>query len=355
VTRSLERFPSDFELSVTDKFPLDDTSIDMKPGQSVVVKFGKDAVLTGYIDRYEAEISTEDNPVKISGRSACQDLVDCAAQISTYQINSTTPFNLAGLLCDQFGIQVSAKPTGAANQPTIAQFNVILTESTYDILERVCRWAALIMYDDPSGNLVLAQVGQEQGSGQIVEGVNVQKASCTFSMDQRFSLYKAVYQSVDSLSDVSVALGAAAGASNIIPGGTFLDETVPRYRPKVIVSEQGFMSLGVAKQRASWEAARRYGRSQAVRVVVDSWRDSAGRLWQPNSFAALYLPSLKINHLWVIGEVTFMLDLDRGTVAELTLMPQAAYTPEPNLLYAFDARVWQALHPDQPIPGPVPR
>lgn len=98
------------------------------------------------------------------------------------------------------------------------------------------------------------------------------------------------------------------------------------------VSEGGGKGNDVAENQALWECARRAGRSKRARVVVDSWRDSAGNLWQPNTLVPVQLPSLKLKDTLCVGEVTFSRSNDRGTTAELILMPAAAFQPKPILL-----------------------
>jgi prophage tail gpP-like protein len=96
------------------------------------------------------------------------------------------------------------------------------------------------------------------------------------------------------------------------------------------------MPLGqsFAVKRAEWEAARRKGLSKAVHVTCDNWRDSTQTLWQPNAFAPVLLPTLKLAppEPWVIAEVTYSVDPGRGTTAELLLMPRDAFLPEPLIL-----------------------
>jgi prophage tail gpP-like protein len=108
----------------------------------------------------------------------------------------------------------------------------------------------------------------------------------------------------------------------------------------VISSEQAINGLMLAEARANWEMARRRGRSQAAVVTVDSWRDTAGTLWTPNALAPIQLPARKLMPPtpWVIAEVNFILDLERGTVADLTLMAPEAFTPAPPTNQLFD---WQ--------------
>ncbi len=101
----------------------------------------------------------------------------------------------------------------------------------------------------------------------------------------------------------------------------------------------------LALSRAEWEMNRRVGRSQALTVVCDSWRDKGGTLWQPNAFAPLYLPQLKLapDKPWIIGQVTFVRDGHQGTIAELMLMPKEAFSVEPSTLQPNDWQVGDAL------------
>jgi prophage tail gpP-like protein len=110
------------------------------------------------------------------------------------------------------------------------------------------------------------------------------------------------------------------------------DTTVPRLRYRAIVAESVFGGQDVAEQRAQWEKARRYGRSYAVRVTTDSWRDSAGALWTSNTLVPIDLPGLKLKpQTWLISEVTYKRD-EGGTIADLLIMPPQAFFQQPIIL-----------------------
>ncbi len=77
-----------------------------------------------------------------------------------------------------------------------------------------------------------------------------------------------------------------------------LDATVLRHRVKILVAESSGGGIGgqqVAKDRASWEASRRFGRSFVARLTTDSWRDKSGALYEANTLVSLDLPTLKIS------------------------------------------------------------
>lgn len=321
VTRGIERLPSDFEIGLTELYPGELDNVVVSPGQPCTVLLGSELVITGYVDRFAPAFAEDRHAIRVTGRSKCEDLVDCAAEWPGGQINGANALAIAQKLAQPYGITVSSK---VQNLPPIVQFNLMLGESAFEVIERISRFSQLLAYDQPDGNLALAQVGTVSAASGMVEGQNVQEADVQYSADQRYSDYKAFLQSVDEFTD----LGNNGNQLIDVP-----DPNCPRHREMVIIAEGGQgAGIDVAKKRALWECARRAGRSKRARVVVDSWRDSAGNLWQPNTLVPVKLPSLKLNETMCIGEVTYSRSDDRGTIAELILMPPAAFSPEPILL-----------------------
>lgn len=336
VTRRLIGCPSDFDISLTERFPGRPDLIAVEAGQPCTILLGPDPVMTGWIDRYSASISPTQHEVRVQGRSKCEDIVDCMVtsdQITGMQIICTNLLDLATDLCKPYGITVTSLtgdkvpvslPGGAP-----LQFNAVLTETPFEIIERVARFAGVLVYDDGNGNLVLANVGTSSHSSGFAEGVNVQAAAVSYSMDGRFSEYLPVLMNVNFYSD--------KGGSGTQSFPKVFDEGVGRFRQRIIVSEQMPLGQSFATKRAQWEAARRAGLSQSVHITCDNWRDSEQILWQPNAFAPIVLPTLKLTpaNPWVIGEVTYSIDPARGTTAELLVMPRDAFLPEPTILTPF--------------------
>ncbi len=327
ITRGIERCPSDFDLEMTERYPTEFQDLIVQPGDTCEVYLGEDLVITGYVDRFAPAISADRHSIRVSGRGKCADLVDCAAEWPGGQISGSNVLGIAQRLAKPYGITVSA---GASPGGSIPQFNIMLGETPFEIIERICRYRALLAYDLPDGSLYLTSVGNGTAASGFVEGVNIETASATYTMDQRFSEYYAYLQSMDVLSDLGVG-------GNLI--GKAFDTGVPRHRRRAIIAESGGGGTDVAIQRAKWESARRYGRSMQVELTTDSWRDSAGVLWTPNTQAPLSIPSLKIGDVtWLIGSVTYRLD-ENGTHADLVIMPPQAFNPEPILLQPFAADI----------------
>ncbi len=328
VTRGIERLPSDFDLRLTDLYSTNADALQIKPGQTCVVRIGGTAVLTGYIDVVAPSITKDQHVLLVQGRSKCADLVDCSAEWPGGQIVGSSVLEVARKLAQPYGI--TAEAVDDAGGP-IPQFNLIRGETPFEIIERLCRFRQLLAYDDEDGNLLLARASTSQRAASgFREGFNVQEASATFSAHERFSEYRCYFQSVDQLQDVGNGGDLIASVA---------DATVARHRVRIIVAEAGGGGVGgqdVAKDRASWEASRRYGRSYAVRLTTDSWRDKSGALYQVNTLVALDLPTLKISgRVWTISEVTYRKGV-AGTQCELVIMPPQAFQVAPTV---FDSAI----------------
>jgi len=349
ITRSVELFPNSFMLTAADQYPYSAdqaTTFPGGPGQKCQVFIGSDLVVTGYVDRYGVNVAPGRHEITIIGRGLCEDLVDCSADLLSPQIvggtiTASNTLDLAQKLCKSFNI--TARSAVSDLGKPLLPFTVALGETSYEIIERVARYTSFLVYEDEKGQLVLDRVGtKKMASGFKMPG-NIEAASSTLSIDQRFSRYTVVMTTVNQYAELSPLANNRADVT---------DKTMPRYRPRIIVSEQVDPSYDIAKARAEWELARRIGRSQAIQLTCDSWRDSDGKLWQPNYLAPVDGAALKITDKeWIIGTVTYRKD-GSGTHADVTLMPPDAFKPEPAPLYLWDYEIMQATQKSQ-SPAPA--
>jgi prophage tail gpP-like protein len=320
ITRGIERLPSDFELHLTERFPGEADAMFVNPGDACQVKIGGDLVMTGYVDRVIGSLDARQHTVTVTGRSKCQDLVDCAAEWAGGQIVGSSVLEIARKLAEPYGITVDC--VGDPGDP-IPQFNLMRGETPFEIIERLCRFRQLLAYDMPDGNLRLSGTSLDTASSGFKEGVNVVRAAAMRAVDQQFSEYRAYLQSVATLEDIG-------------PGGDllgqFFNTGIKRHRLRIIVAESSAVGQETAKDRAAWEAVRRWARSADVRLTTDSWRDSAGRIYSPNTLALVDIPSLKVSDkLWTISEVTYRMG-SGGTACEVAMMSPDGFRPQPTLL-----------------------
>lgn len=337
VTRGCEQVPSSFDITLTESQAGNSLVV---PGSPCVVMLGDDLVLTGYIDRYVATLAPSQHIVRIMGRSALEDMVDSSAVLSApgMQISGGTILSIARALAAPYSIGVLATSAQAGNG--FPDFNFALTETPFEIIERIARYWQVLLYDDPQGNLVIADVGAGTHSSGFTQGVNIEHAQASKSMDGRYQVYIPNLNNTDFLPQFNGPRQVGGLMNNQYDGGvpTIGINGRPRLRQLIVVSEQPYRGGQLAEARAGWEANRRWGRSQAVRVTCDSWRDDAGMLWAPNFYAPISIPALRITPTtpWVIASVVYIRDINQGTVAELVLMPAQAFMPAPQNLQPYN-------------------
>ncbi|WP_049605726.1 phage baseplate assembly protein [Yersinia massiliensis] len=325
VTQSIEKLPSSFELSLMDRYPASDSQQWVNPGDACVVKLGKDAVLNGYIDSWDNTITANTHEVSAKGRSKCLDLVDCSAEWPNSVISQSTVLQIAQKLAAPYGINVTSDIT---EMTIVPQFTLNWGDTAQAVIERITRWAALLYYDQPDGNLFFTRVSSRQAASGVTQGVNILSASLHTDINQRFVQYTGV-----ALSSSAIARQGSSGHSSVLVSAqdTQLAEQFPdRYRNKVIIVESTMNSAHLVKDSLDWIINRNQGRSNVLKVQVDNWRDRNQQLWQVNSLIPITLPIFGLkDELWLLTEVIYVKDA-KGTVANLTLMPPAAFAAQPN-------------------------
>lgn len=343
VTRPLAAIPASFDLEVTEKFP-NKPDIDIRPGDPCEVKIGNDLVLTGYVDHYAAQISPQIHSIRVSGRSKSQDLVDCSAAFGDmsqpgFQVVNSNALGIAKQLAAPYNVEIQST---AGDGPEIPQFNINLGETPWEIIDRVTKYSQMLVYDQPDGSVMLANVGTELMASGVSIGDNIESADVTLTMDQRFSDYEGHLTSI-------LTFGTDAGSIAPGVGDRIHDAGVPRFRLRYVISEQSVLGAFIVKDRAVWEMNYRMGRSYQMNVVVDSWRDAKGTLWEPNKLVPINADVLKLRNVnYIIGQVTYLRD-ESGQHAQLLLMPPEAYFVEPvgslGLVTSEDAQNASATNP----------
>ncbi|HFI5643795.1 TPA: phage baseplate assembly protein [Raoultella planticola] len=327
VTRGIERFPSDFDLGLMDYFPGSGEKQLVEEGMPCTVKIGNDLIVTGYVDDWAPAISRSRHEVRATGRSKCADLVDCSAEWPNNVINSSNALEIATRLASYYGISVT---TNVDDLVKVPQFTLNWGESPQEIIERVCRWSALLYYDQPDGNLRLTRVSARRAASGVAEGVNIEQAYYRRSMADRFSDYVGVSMSISPIAGFSpdTAYDSVTLATARDPEAADM-----RYRKRIIIVESTLMASQQAQRAIDWEMNRRYGRSRQLTVTIDSWRDKAGALWEPNTLIPVHIPTLQLPDTeMLIAEVTYIRDGD-GTHARLYLMPPDAFAIQPYAFY----------------------
>lgn len=331
ITLRVEGFPNSFAVSVSAK-----PGLNAKAGDECRVLMGNDPVITGYIDRDSESADARSHMISLIGRGMTQDLVDCSAEWEGGQIADSDALQIATKLAQPYGIAVELGK-GASAGPKVPQFNVNYSETPAEIIQRVARNAGLIAFENADGRLVLSGVGTKTARSGIAYGKNVLRFNVENSIDGRYSNYVCAANTIDTWQDIA--------------GSIFFfqvsDLNVKRHRQLDIFLESvAEEPQQFCKRKAYWEANRRAGRSNLVRATVDSWRDSGGDLWAPNTLVPVDLPRNRAGSPLILTEVTFRRSNNGGTTADLTLMPKEGLSIEPISLQQINAA--DVKGPDDP-------
>jgi prophage tail gpP-like protein len=335
VTLRADGFPNEFAVTASVKEPTKGGAQDViaQAGQRCVVLLGNDQVIDGYIDRDTVGGSEHQHSIQLVGRGRTQDLVDCSAEWPTHQLIEGDALSIAQNLAEPYGISVQLAE-GADVGGKVPALLLNYGETAAEIIQRSARNAGLMAYEDAQGRLMLANVGTKRAASGVAHGDNVQRFEIQHSMDQRLSDIVCSSQAMDTTMELS--------------GDDFFhretDPNVPRHRLLYIVAEMVATDVqAFTIKMAQWEMSRRFGHSMVVRATVDSWRDSAGRLWTPNTIVPVSLPGNRAGNDLVIGAVTFRRSNEAGTTAEILALPPQAFIPQPIVLTPVNAADTKAV------------
>ena len=333
VTRAMDRAAADFDLRVSERWPGRLDPWRLQPFTPVVLRFGRDVVLTGYVDYAAPEADEKTHRVRIVGRSKTADLVDCTPEIAGTEFRGATLPAIARALARPFGVEV------VEEVPPGAPFSVEAkdrTDTAWETIERLARMRGVLAHDDEQGRLVLTRAGSRRASEELVMGRNIVAASAKLDGSKRYSRYvvlsqrqtgAAVARDGDGDDDDSEPDERPNAGVQVSVSGVAEDPDVPRYRPRILRSE-GSGDAAFARARAVWAAASARGKAVQAEITVQGWRQQDGRLWRVNELIKVRADWMRLDHELLIVGTEFTLD-DAGRRTMLTLTPPEAMTPEP--------------------------
>ncbi len=327
VSRGVERLPSGYVVSLTERYPGQIGQVATTPGSTCEVFLGADLILTGYVDKYAPGYSAGQHEVSLIGRSKTEDVVDCSVDVDAVGVNSwelkaATIGEAAKKIVKPLGITVTL-PDGDAKLDPKYPFIMNPGMTCYQLIEEVAATVQMLVWDNEKGELVISKVGTKRAGTALVEGINIEAAAAGYSMDQRYNEIRVIGQ-IGSSQDTQTHQLHTNSA------GDAFDPNVRAGRLLVIVTDLLGPEAKWAQQRAKWEISRRYGRSRQIQVTVTGWRGQDGQLWTPNTIVAVNCPTLKMKQDLVIAECAWARG-PQGTQTMMTLMPKEGL--EPQLFY----------------------
>lgn len=321
VSRAMDAAAGTYSLSVTDKWTENGERWELSPGDACEVRVGGEVLITGYIDIVRPGFSASDRRMEVQGRDKSADMVDCSAIHKPDHWKSIGLLQLAQILAKPFGITVKAETDLGA---PLTQVKLQQGETALEAINRHAKMRKVLVMPDGKGGLLLTRTVTRKATVQLVEGRNLTEADGNLDWSERYSEYVVKGQSgYSAKTDGKAEAHAAATAKD--PG-------VTRYRPLLVVND-GETNAATAKDRATWEANTRIGKSAGATVTVLGWRETeGGPLWQPNTLVLVESKTLRISGEMLIRQVTYTRD-EQGTRAKLELVsPQTYESQPPNTL-----------------------
>lgn len=278
-------------------------------------------ILTGYVDDANQTFDEKSRTLTITGRSLTGDLVDCSAIYRNRQIRGKTLTQIAAMLAEPFGIDVSLAPVVLANltdlvHTPLRRFVLQPGETVEQSLIPIAKKLGLLLISDTAGGLVITRGSAAVAvSTSLVEGVNIKRASYRASWKSRYQDYTFRSQMATD--------GDWHGTDANQAKGHVTDDAITRYRPLELVAE----SQGDRKdleRRAVWERNSRAGKGQQLTLTVPGWEHADG-VWELNTLVRVKSPWLRIDDELLIAGVEFGQDRQSGTTTTLTIVGQGAY------------------------------
>ena len=316
ITASLEDAARAFTVEAAAKKATDVHLLDLRPGSAVEVYAGRDLVITGYIDKIDVSHDSKSHKVRVSGRSKTGDLVDCSAIHKPKQWRSKTADTIAADLASDYDVDVYADPSIDWSKK-IARFALQDGETVIAALQRLGQLRSFMVTDDPAGRCVLTGPKTDASSDvDLVVGENVISGSASVDVSGRFTEYRCKSVRLGDDNDYGETLQSDESVVD--------SEDLGRSRVLVIRPESG-EGAARCRDRATWEAATRYGQSISLTYTVQGWRQTpGGRLWSPNELIGVEDNLAGVDGDFLIIDVDFSLS-DSGTLTKLSLAPPEGY------------------------------
>jgi prophage tail gpP-like protein len=323
VTHSIEQVASSFELSLTDRWAVNQTPRQVRPGDACMLALNGQPLINGFIDAAHPGYDAKQRKLSVSGRAKTCDLVDCSLPIEGGQYKGQSLVQLAKAFCKPFGIEV-VNTVDEANQPVGGDWQVEPGETGFESLERAARFVRCLLTCDPSGRLVITRAGTDVLPVHLRQGHQIVQADGNFDDRDRFSEYRVMGDS-SSGGDHDSRDGESA-TQNL---GQAKDSAMRRYRPLILIAEDN-LDNHKAGLRADWEMRRRRARSKSIEITLKGWTlPDSNRLWSINHEVRVTDPWLGLDsQLLLITSVKFSKN-DQGTRTHLSLMPREGFEVEP--------------------------
>jgi prophage tail gpP-like protein len=323
VTRAMDAAATAFTVTLTERWeggnslPAQVEPWPILPGDACEVRLGGVPMVVGYIDIFRPSFSADDHSINVQGRDKVGDLIDCSAVHSPDEWKNIDLLRFAQALAKPFGVTVVTDVDVGA---PFAVCKLQQGETAFKAIERYARQRRVLLMPNGAGGLLITRAGARRAQVALVQGENIKSASGTIDHSQRFSNYLVKGQAGYS--------PESDGETEAHIEGAVTDSGIKRYRPMLLVAETGGTAGGL-KERATWEANSRIGKSAGASITVQGWRQRpGGPLWEPGLLVNVRSSWLRMDGEMIIRQATYERG-DGGTTTKLDIVSPQTFAPEP--------------------------
>lgn len=288
-------------------------------GAEARIMLGDDLILTGLIDDLDEPVDKRGGSIELSGRDRASILLDCSAPLMSLQ--QATLEQIIKKAVEPLGIkEVIYQAKASAPRKKV---HIEPGQSTWEWLQAACEVNNVWPWFSPDGKLIIG--APDYKAAPIAHLV------MRFNGDGNNMLSLARNRSMkDSFSEITVlgqSAGDGDGGSNDIRASA-KDETMPVYRPKVVV-DGNCDTAELAQRRANKLIADSKMARERLTVRVQGHRivtsEGTGKPWTPGVRVHVYSEPHGIDETYYLIGRTFTLSRTEGRLTELHLIPDGVW------------------------------
>jgi len=309
IKKNLDSITGSFSFLIKEVWLSNKKSIPFNEGDPVKIKCNDINLMSGYIDKISISDTPKESTLTLEGREKTEDIVDCSAELNSYEFSSINLLQLSKRLCAPFGINVfdNVGITGKTFAWTVQQ-----GETVFQTIERASRKIGVLLISNDNGDIAINKIGSNVPDGLLEYGKNVIEGHYSEDYTSRFKKYITRGQSSD---DDIIGLDSE---------GISYDNNIERYRPKIILIESGANSQD-CQDRSEWESSVALARSKRWTITCQDWFQSERQMWEINQLVKLNYPKLKSNGLKLLINSVNYTKNSEGTKAIITLVDKNSY------------------------------
>lgn len=272
-------------------------------------------VISGRIRVRQPAYDDKQHGLQVGGSSLNATIARATVKAEPGEYKNYSLTQIANSVLKPVGVRFYLKGETSGADKAFERVNVQVGETIFALIERLCRFRNVFLFDDVDGNIIGYRLGRGARSvADLEEGRNIKAASAVFNYEGGFSEVEAKLQT----SGTNDRFGDEARDIS----GKVKNTAIRDYAPLVFVGEMPGDQQD-AQMRAQHENAENIGTMVNVTIVVQGWHRDDDSLWLENigETVTVYSPMLFTNDRMTLAvqEVTSQQSA-AGTTSILSLV-----------------------------------